>query len=253
VAIEWSEDIALLRKRQQASDDLINLVDAVAAAGESDRAVIRKLPEPLPAKALASIPGSRRIFDKRVVCVHPSVGNEVRQWPWEYFSVLIDQLIETEDVHVILTGSPDEAALGERILERITHKDSAWSLMKCNPLAEFPSLIARCALFVGNNSGPLHIAAGIGVPSVGVHSGINDPREWGPLGLHACSIHRVMICSPCYLTKVDDCGRGLACLRGLLPGDVLRLCRQLLSTAAPAAAAKPPQRPVPAGRTSKRA
>jgi ADP-heptose:LPS heptosyltransferase/GT2 family glycosyltransferase len=253
VAIEWSEDIALLRKRQQASDDLINLVDAVAAAGEPDRAVIRKLPEPLPVKAFASIPDSHRIFDKRVVCVHPSVGNEVRQWPSEYFCALIDQLIETEDVHVVLTGSPDEAALGQSIVKRLTNKQSAWSLMECNPLAEFPALIARCALFVGNNSGPLHIAAGIGVPAVGVHSGINDPREWGPLGVQACSIHRVMICSPCYLTKIEDCGRKLACLRGLLPGDVLRLCRQLLATGAPVATVSPPRRRLPAGRTSKRA
>lgn len=250
VAIEWSEDIALLRKRQQVTDDLINLVDAVAAATESDRAVIRKVPDPLAANALSGIAGGRRIFDKRVVCVHPSVGNETRQWPWEYFCVLIDQLIETEDVHVILTGSPDEAGLGESILERIANRKSAWSVMKCNPLAEFPALIARCALFVGNNSGPLHIAAGIGVPAVGVHSGINDPREWGPIG--SSSIHRVMTCSPCYLSKPEDCGRGLACLRGLLPGDVLRLCRQLLARAAPVRAAGSPQRLVPVGRKPKR-
>jgi ADP-heptose:LPS heptosyltransferase/GT2 family glycosyltransferase len=250
VAIEWSEDVGLLRKRQHATDDLINLVDALVAAGESDRAVIRKLPDPLPAKALARIPDGRRIFDKRVVCVHPSVGNEIRQWPWEYFCVLIDQLIETEDVHVILTGSPDEAALGEKILERLANRKSAWSLMECNPLAEFPALIARCALFVGNNSGPLHIAAAVGIPAIGVHSGINDPREWGPLGLHACSIHRVMTCSPCYLTKLENCGRGLACLRGLLPGDVLPLCRQLLATAGSVAAAgHPPRQPLRVGRT----
>ena len=74
VAIEWSEDIALIRKRQHTADDLVNLVDAVAAASEPDRAVIAQPPAPLSAEALARIPMARRIFRKRVVCVHPSVG-----------------------------------------------------------------------------------------------------------------------------------------------------------------------------------
>jgi ADP-heptose:LPS heptosyltransferase/GT2 family glycosyltransferase len=230
VAIEWSEDIALMRKRQQTTDELINLVDAVAAAGETDRTVIRQLPGPMAAEALAGVPRSRRIFNKRVVCVHPSVGNELRQWPREYFSVLIDQLIETEDVHVILIGGPDEAALGASILKLIVHTKSVWSLIGRVRLGDLPALIARCALFVGNNSGPQHIAAGLGVPTVGIHSGVVDAREWGPMGISACAIHRVMTCSPCYLAKLEDCSRGLACLRGLLPGDVLRVCQKQLKT-----------------------
>jgi ADP-heptose:LPS heptosyltransferase/GT2 family glycosyltransferase len=230
VAIEWAEDVALLRKRQQTTDELINLVDAVAAASETDRAVILRSPRRFTDKALAGIVRGSRIFSRRVVCVHPSVGNEMRQWPWEYFSVLIDQLIETENVHVILIGSPDEAALGERILAMSAHTDSVWSLIGRIRLEDVPGLIARCALFVGNNSGPQHIAAGLSVPTVGVHSGVVDVREWGPMGTNACAIHRVMACSPCYHSKIEDCGRGLACLRGLLPADVVRLCQRLLAT-----------------------
>jgi GT2 family glycosyltransferase len=101
IAIEWSEDSALLRKRQHATDDLVNLVDAVAAACEADRAGITQMPSVLSPEALAKIPMASRLFRKRVVCVHPGAGNELRQWPAECFSLLIDQLIETEDVHVV--------------------------------------------------------------------------------------------------------------------------------------------------------
>ena len=230
VAIEWSEDIALIRKRQQTTDELINLVDAVAAAGEADRTVIAQLPAPLADEALAGISKADRIFRKRVVCVHPSVGNEMRQWPWEYFSLLIDQLIETENVHVILIGGPDEAELGTRILEASAYPKSVWSAIGCIKLGDLPALMARCALFVGNDSGPKHIAAGLGVPTVGIHSGVVDAREWGPMGINACAIHRVMTCSPCYHSKLEDCHRGLACLRGLLPADILQVCQRLLGT-----------------------
>jgi len=81
----------------------------------------------------------------------------------EYFSLLIDQLIETENVHVILIGGPDEAALGGTILDAIANPKSVWSLIGSVRLGDLPALIARCALFVGNNSGPQHIAAGLGV------------------------------------------------------------------------------------------
>jgi len=242
VAIEWSEDIALIRKRQQSADELINLGDAVAAAGEADRTVIAQLPAALADEALAGIPKAGRIFRKRVVCVHPSVGNEMRQWPWEYFSLLIDQLIETEDVHVILIGGPDEAELGTQILEAIEYPKSVWSAIGRVKLGDLPALIARCALFVGNNSGPQHIAAGLGVPTVGIHSGVVDAREWGPMGINACAIHRVMTCSPCYHSKLEDCNRGLACLRGLLPADVLRVCQRLLGASTPGPSGERPGR-----------
>jgi ADP-heptose:LPS heptosyltransferase/GT2 family glycosyltransferase len=230
IAIEWSEDSALLRKRQHATDDLINLVDAVGAACEADRASITLFPTSLSEQALAKIPMDSRIFRKRVVCVHPSAGNEMRQWPPEYFTLLIDQLIETEDVHVILVGGSGEGALGAIILDVITNPKSVWSLIGRVALSELPALIARCALFVGNNSGPQHIAAGLGVPTVGIHSGVVDAREWGPKGTNAVAIQRVMACAPCYLSKLEDCSRGLACLRGLLPADVVRVCRRLLAT-----------------------
>jgi ADP-heptose:LPS heptosyltransferase/GT2 family glycosyltransferase len=244
VAIEWSEDIALLRKRQQTTDELINLVDAVAAASEADRAVILQSPAPLEDIELAGVPRSGQIFRKRVVCVHPSVGNEMRQWPFEYFSLLIDQIIETENVHVILIGGPDEAAIGATVLQAVANQKSVWSLIGRIKLGDLPALIARCALFVGNNSGPQHIAAALGVPTVGIHSGVVDAREWGPMGIHACAIHRVMTCAPCYHSKLDDCGRGLACLRGLMPADVVKLCQRMLAaSAAVPGGGRPPRRP----------
>ena len=229
VAIEWSEDVALIRKRQQTSDELIQLIDAIATAGDPDRSVIGRPPAALPADALAGIAGARRIFSKRVVCVHPGVGNELRQWPAAHFSLLIDQLIEMQDVHVILVGGADEAALGAGILAALRHRRSVWSLIGRVKLGDLPALIARCALFVGNNSGPQHLAAGLGIPTIGIHSGVVDAREWGPLGPRALAIHRLMSCSPCYHSKREECSRGVVCLSGLLPQHVMRLCERMLA------------------------
>ena len=78
------------------------------------------------------------------------------------------------------------------------------------PLAELPALLAGVSLFLGNNSGPKHIAAGLGVPTVGIHSGTEDVREWGPVGPNAIAVAREVVCAPCYLAHAADCRRGMA-------------------------------------------
>jgi ADP-heptose:LPS heptosyltransferase/GT2 family glycosyltransferase len=230
VALEWSEDQASFRKRQHAADDLTNLVDAIAAAAEDNREMIVSRPRPLP-----KTPWMRKLFKKPVVCVHPAAGNDMKQWPAEYFALLINQLVELEDVHIALVGGPDDEAIASAILDNVDCSDAVWSLVGKLKLAELPDFIATCALFVGNDSGPKHIAAGLGVPTVGIHSGIVDSREWGPIGALAIGIDRDMTCSPCYRSKLEDCHRALACLRQILPGDVHRACKRLLSLSRPEA------------------
>jgi ADP-heptose:LPS heptosyltransferase len=96
------------------------------------------------------------------------------------------------------------------------------------PLRMLPALISRCALYVGNDSGPKHIAALVGVPTIGIHSGTVDPVEWAPFGLEAVAVGRAMQCSPCYLNRLSDCVRNLACIRHIDPGVIFALCRRRL-------------------------
>ena len=76
IALEWGGDEALARKRQHTSDDLVNLVDAIAAACEDDRQVI-VAPRTELAPALAR--EIKRSADRPLVCVHPCAGNETRR------------------------------------------------------------------------------------------------------------------------------------------------------------------------------
>ncbi len=95
-------------------------------------------------------------------------------------------------------------------------------------LAELPKLLARAALFVGNNSGPQHLAAGLGIPTTGIHSGVVDAAEWGPIGPRAVAIRRAMSCSPCFLGFPKDCQRGIACLTELSVSNVFKACVKML-------------------------
>jgi hypothetical protein len=92
-----------------------------------------------------------------------------------------------------------------------------------------PHLLAACVLYIGNDSGPKHIAAAVGVPTIGIHSGVVDAAEWGPIGRRAVALQRDMTCSPCYLASAADCPRDLACLRFLEPASVYQTAQLLLA------------------------
>jgi len=236
IALEWTGDQLYARKRHYAGDDLVNLVDAIAAACEGDRAVI------------AAGPVKRKPPGAPVVWVHPTAGNDIKQWPIEYFAVVIDQLVEAYGARIFLTGAPGDEAVASGILRRLRHPDAVTSMIGKSPLAELPALMGGASLFLGNDSGLKHIAAGLGIPTVGVHGGTLDPREWGPVGPSAIALARDMVCSPCYLSKVEDCHRGLACLQELEPGRVYEACQRLLLLTATTQPA-----PRPAGREPPRA
>jgi ADP-heptose:LPS heptosyltransferase/GT2 family glycosyltransferase len=234
VALEWEGDVGLTRKRSHVADGYIGLVEAVSSACESNRQVAAgRLSRKAAFDALMASPKmidlTRGLFDKRFVCVHPSAGNDARQWPPTYFASLIDLLIELSDVNIVLIGAPSEMEIANAVLEEVSRRDRVWNLIGKTGIADVPNLMVASALFVGNNSGPHHIAACLGTPTIGIHSNVVDANEWGPLGMNSLALQKRMSCGPCYLAAARDCHRSLACLRGLLPAEVFRQCQQFLS------------------------
>jgi ADP-heptose:LPS heptosyltransferase/GT2 family glycosyltransferase len=233
VALEWENDLPYLEKRTQVAEDFVVLVEAISLACERGGGALSAPPAAEARAALRALPAladlRAGLFDRPVVGVHPGSGNVLRQWPAEHFGALIDLILDAFDVHVALIGAPNEAAVAAAVLENTRATDRIWSLVGLTTLGEAPMLMRSLQMFVGNNSGPHHIAAALGVPTVGVHSGVVSAREWGPLGPMAAAVQREMSCSPCYYALPSECPRGLACLHGLRPGDVFRLCEQVLN------------------------
>jgi len=247
VALDWGGDQAFARKRNHTGEDLVNLVDAIAAAADEDRTIIAAPPPPAKLAGL----GRKATSAGPLICVHPTAGNAMKQWPVEYFAVLIDQLVENVSARVLLLGAPGEEEIADSLIARLRHPEAVSSQVGKLPLAELPALLRAASLFIGNDSGPKHIAAGLGVPTVGIHSGTVDVREWGPIGPNAVAVTREVVCSPCYLSRPEDCRRGLACLR---PDKVYEACKRLLllAASAPADAAPSPDRASQAARPARR-
>jgi ADP-heptose:LPS heptosyltransferase len=242
IALDWDGDRTLQRKRNHVVDDLIALVDAVGHASENDRILMQPGPAAL---ALTELPDAvAKLFAKPVVAVHPGAGNVTKQWPEEHFSALIDLLVEKNGVNILLVGGPDEVEVADRLLENVQRPEAIASMTGKTTLTVLPRLLKNCVLYIGNDSGPKHIAASVGIPTVGIHSGVVDPVEWGPVGLNAVALRRNMTCSPCYLARAEDCPRSLECLRLLEPNLVYETANLLLkrTAAAPVRVVKEPKR-----------
>lgn len=226
IALEWDGDKTLQRKRAHVIDDLLALSEAVAMAASTDRAVIQPA---VPRTPIEDLPEQvRHLFDRPVVAVHAGAGNITKQWPEEHVAALIDLMIERDDVNVMLVGGPDDEAVSESICANVIQPGRVVSMAGKTKLSALPQLLLACSLYIGNDSGPKHIAAALGVPTIGIHSGVVDAAEWGPMGARSVALRRNMSCSPCYLANAADCPRNLACLRQLEPAMVHETAQALL-------------------------
>src|SRR4029453_11622688 len=110
----------------------------------------------------------------RLILVHVSAGNPFRRWPQEAFSKLAAALAARDGTRVLLTSGPSEREAANRIAEaarsRLTSglRDRVLTLGDFS-LAELRALLDRVVLYIGGDSGPLHIAATSGVPIVGLY------------------------------------------------------------------------------------
>jgi ADP-heptose:LPS heptosyltransferase len=88
------------------------------------------------------------------------------------------------------------------------------------------AILAECDLFIGNDSGPLHIATAVGTPVVGIYGGMNDPRECYPWG-NGCNrfIYSKVPCSPCGKTNCDT----FICMNKIVESDVENIITKELS------------------------
>jgi len=116
-----------------------------------------------------------------------------QRWPAEKFARLADQAIRRFGAKVLLAAGPHEQGLLRDIVAHMQEKPFVAAGL---PLDQLAALISRMNVLVCNNSGPLHIAAGLGVPTVST-MGPTDPLLWQPQGEGQIVIRKQVPCSPC--------------------------------------------------------
>ena len=115
-------------------------------------------------------------------------GEAKRIWPAENFTELAVWLMENYGAQIVLIGSAAEASLGQQVQRNVAHK--IINLVGTATLRQTAAVLKRCSLFVGNDSGPMHIAAAVDIPVVeischplsGSPTHHHSPQRFGPWG-----------------------------------------------------------------------
>jgi len=166
------------------------------------------------------------------VVVNPNAGelSLERRWPAASFAELARRLADEDGVPVVLVGGPSEAEYVHAIAARAgtTSRSPILDLSGQLSVGELGAALHEARAVVTNDSGPMHIAAALNTPTVGLF-GPETPIMYGPLGERASALWRPPVCSPCinvHENKVANCVRGFPeCLVNLSVAVVLEETR----------------------------
>jgi ADP-heptose:LPS heptosyltransferase len=158
-----------------------------------------------------------------LVGIAPGCSNPIRTWPRHYFVELARSLLQLGSVKLLFIGGPAERDDAVELCRNLGLDPELHDLCGKVSLADLGQVLEPLDLFIGNNTGTTHYAGRVGVRTVGIYSGTNPPREWGPVGENVSWIYRDEDCAPCFLSDIKDCRYGHVCLRNLLPDDVLAI------------------------------
>lgn len=158
-----------------------------------------------------------------LVILNPGASyGPAKRWPAERVSELGRRLQDRHQATVLITGSREEKDLAESIAARMAQKPI--NLCGQTSLRTLAGLISQSALFVTNDSGPMHLANALKVPVVAVF-GPTDPAVTGPYQEPAVVIKKDVPCWPC---SYRECPFDHRCMRGISSEEVYESCRGYL-------------------------
>lgn len=120
--------------------------------------------------AILYIPNGNALF------IHPGSGGATKCWPPEHFATIANEIACKTDCTVLISTGPAD----REIAPLFTDQTSA-QILPPLPIRHLAALMASCTLYLGNDSGPSHLAAAVGVPTLSLF-GPTDPRIWSPQG-----------------------------------------------------------------------
>ena len=135
-------------------------------------------------------------------------------WPPDRFAATLNGLAVKLDADVILFGTRGEAAVSSAIAAGLRH--APIDLTGKTAIVDLPAMLSQCNLFVGNDSGAMHVAAAVGLPIVAIF-GPTDPNGTVPVTPNCSVVQEKPYCSPCFLRR---CPTDHRCMRAVTPAMV---------------------------------
>ncbi|MDI6758851.1 MAG: lipopolysaccharide heptosyltransferase II, partial [Candidatus Omnitrophota bacterium] len=162
----------------------------------------------------------------KILAIHPGASCPSKIWPIERFAEAADQLIKKCGFKVIVLGGGECLSLAQNLTQAMT--GSAVNLAGKTSISQLTSILKRCALFITNDSGPVHIAVAVGTPVISIfgrnQKGLS-PKRWGPLGKEDRFLHKEVGCVECL---AHNCKKEFTCLKAISVEEVIEAASVIL-------------------------
>jgi len=170
--------------------------------------------------------GSRPHAVRIAVGAGASYGS-AKCWSPDRFAKALNALLAHADGDVILFGTPGELPVSTAIAAELQRPPI--DLTGKTSIADLPALLSQCHLFLGNDSGAMHVAAAVGLPVVAVF-GPTDPDGTAPVTPRLTIVQQKPYCSPCFLRR---CPTDHRCMTAVTPAMVETALHSALAEVSP--------------------
>lgn len=144
-----------------------------------------------------------------------------KRWPVESFLTVAKHFAAQHRARIVLLGAAGDAALASELATQLAEVDNRAGK---TTLAEFMAALAGAKLVLCNDSGAMHVASALDVPTVAIF-GSTEPQLTGPLGTRTRVLRHHVPCSPCFLR---ECPLDFSCMTSITPERVIAEAEALL-------------------------
>jgi lipopolysaccharide heptosyltransferase II len=168
---------------------------------------------------ILELAGASGKVTRPVVGIHPGATWPVKRWLPERFAGLADRMVGRGATVLLTAGVREEETIAA--VQRAAKKSHP--VLSAFPLRRLAAVIAACDVYVTNDAGPMHIAAAVGTPTIGIF-GPGEENIWFPYSQDDghCALRKDVPCHPCHLDFCNRKGDGfMECMKLLTESEVL--------------------------------
>jgi ADP-heptose:LPS heptosyltransferase len=152
------------------------------------------------------------------VVLHTGARLKFSRWP--HFAKLASMILDKSDLKVVMMS--DDPRIRATLAPELTRSNRFQLLDKRLPFDDFDALLSFCRVFVGNDSGPTHLASLRGANVINLFLARHNWNEWGHEN-NGYIISRRVPCAGCSIHHdPEECGKGFACIVNITPEEVFR-------------------------------
>lgn len=207
------------------SEFLLKLLDAEGfeTNGYSSKTeLLLSDPEISSAKSWLQNVVSKECAGKKLVAVTPGSKWTSKIWDETRYAEVVRRLISTKECYPIILGGAEDREIGTRLIARWGIGSNAAGELN---VRESAALLTECSIYLGNDTGTMHLAAAVGTPCVAVFASIDWKGRWWPSGNGHRIFRQTVECEGCF---TSDCFNDHKCLRLTSIDEVYEACLELL-------------------------